>query len=191
MSRYIVGLTGRARSGKSEVARIFREEFSFGLVRFAGPLKKMMAALGLSNDEINGDMKETPSSRLNGKTPRYAMQTLGTEWGRDMISPTLWIDAWRREADLALYYKNIIADDVRFANEAEAVRTTHGTSIIIRVERGMFVPTAQHASEIMDLEADTTIVNNGTLENLRDQARLLAHAILTDVLIPKPRNPGK
>jgi hypothetical protein len=61
----------------------------FARVRFAGPLKAMMAALGCTNAEIDGDRKEVPCDLLGGKSPRWAMQTLGTEWGRKLIGDDL------------------------------------------------------------------------------------------------------
>ena len=32
------------------------------------------------------------SERWGGKTPRYLMQTLGTEWGRMMVDGDLWVE---------------------------------------------------------------------------------------------------
>ena len=43
----------------------------------------MLYQLGLGEAHIEGALKEVPCELLGGKTPRYAMQTLGTEWGRD------------------------------------------------------------------------------------------------------------
>jgi hypothetical protein len=48
----------------------------------------------------SGDLKEVPVDCLDGQTPRRAMQLLGTEWGRT-LSADLWINAWRRAAEVA------------------------------------------------------------------------------------------
>jgi hypothetical protein len=48
-------------------------------VKFAGPLKSMCMALGLTEAHIEGHLKEVPCELLCGQTPRHAMQTLGTE----------------------------------------------------------------------------------------------------------------
>ena len=74
----IIGLTGLGRkSGKSTAASV-PVSSSTGSpqdrVSFAGPLKAMMAALGLSSEQIDGSLKETPCDLLCGKTPRQAMQ---------------------------------------------------------------------------------------------------------------------
>jgi hypothetical protein len=78
----LIALTGYAGSGKSTLADILACEHGFTVVKFAGPLKAMLRALGLDEREIEGDLKEQPCQLLAGHTPRRAMQTLGTEWGR-------------------------------------------------------------------------------------------------------------
>ena len=48
-----------------------------------------------SEEEIDGRWKEHPCSLLLNKTPRYAMQTLGTEWGRELIGENIWTHIWK------------------------------------------------------------------------------------------------
>ena len=99
----IVGITGFKGSGKSTVANVFTQH-GYAYKPFAGPLKAMLMALLLGAEvpqelavrALYGDLKESPMESLGGRTARHAMQTLGTEWGRDLISPSLWTDAWKR-----------------------------------------------------------------------------------------------
>src|SRR5262245_6513313 len=93
--RRIIGLTGKLKSGKTEAALHLCKK-GFTRVRFAGPLKNMMTCLQLTDAEIEGMLKEQPCDLLCGKTPRYAMQTIGTEWGRALIGEDLWVNAWKR-----------------------------------------------------------------------------------------------
>jgi putative protein kinase ArgK-like GTPase of G3E family len=86
VNRQIIGLTGLMGSGKSLAAQEL-ERIGFTRTRFAGSLKDMMRVLGLTEEEIEGNLKETACALLGGKTPRYAMQTIGTEWGRS--TPTI------------------------------------------------------------------------------------------------------
>ena len=60
MTKVIIGLTGKAGAGKSTAAKILREQFGFVTVPFAGPLKRMSIAAGLSAAEVYGDQKEAP-----------------------------------------------------------------------------------------------------------------------------------
>jgi len=60
-----------------------------------------------------------------GVSARHCLQTLGTEWGRNLISDSIWIDITRHrieESDANVF----IIDDVRFDNEAEMIRDMGG-----------------------------------------------------------------
>lgn len=156
----LIGLCGHKGSGKSSVAKILHERHNYTRTRFAGPLKKMLRALGLTEREIEGDLKEKPSDILCGKTPRFAMQTLGTEWARDMIGEALWVNAWKAQIEL---YLPAVAEDCRFANEAQAIRDLGG--VIWMVER----PGATgdgHASERLEVKPDLVINNSSSLRGL-------------------------
>jgi hypothetical protein len=60
----IIAFTGLAGSGKSTAAKHLCTRHGFERVRFAGPLKDMMRALGLTEREIEGDRKESPCALL-------------------------------------------------------------------------------------------------------------------------------
>ena len=126
----------------------------------------MLRALGLSPDHLEGDLKETPTELLAGQTPRFAMQTLGTEWGRELMGPDIWANAWAHAATLILNEGGkVVVDDCRFPNELEAVRRVGGVAINI-LRPSLRIPW-EHKSESYELPADHTIVND------HDRARLL------------------
>lgn len=124
MTHY-VGLTGRKRSGKNTAGAAF-ENMGFESMSFAMPIKLMLASLleyqgvdpAIIYRMLDDDLKEVPTPYLQGKTPRQAMQTLGTEWGRVMIGDTLWSDALIRASH---GYDNVVVTDVRFPNELKAL----------------------------------------------------------------------
>lgn len=165
--RTIIAFTGLAGSGKSTAAAHLVRHYGFHRVRFAGPLKNMMAALGCTEREIDGDRKEQPCALLGGKTPRYAMQTLGTEWGRDLITQDLWIRAWQKAVDELSPGTPVVVDDCRFPNEAEAVRAAGG--VIVRIERPGAGTASVHASEQQQIDVTMTIRNAG------DSAAVFCH----------------
>lgn len=176
-----IGFCGPAGAGKSTAAERLVQRWRFNRVRFAGPLKAMMLALGLEPDQVDGDRKEEPSPLLCGRTPRQAMQWLGTEWGRELIGQGFWIAAWQAAVERAPGFygpgprfkgetgldRLIVADDVRFANEARAIRDRGG--IVVRIERpGAGSASGHaHASERMDFVPDRIIRNTGDMVAFR------------------------
>ena len=168
---HVIGIVGPISAGKSTVADLIREcgqdaGCQFTNIKMAGPLKDMLRSIGLSQDEIEGDMKERPSDKLCGRTPRWAMQSLGTEWGRDLIHPDLWINLWcmRVKATLARGIM-VTSDDVRYQNEVDVVREFGGT--IIEVQRPSLVAANDHKSEALKVGGDIVIKNDGSIEDLR------------------------
>lgn len=159
----LIGITGRAGSGKSTAADVLLKA-GWARVKFADPLKNMLRAIGLSDRHIEGDLKEVPCDLLQGKTPRWAMQSLGTEWGRQCIGEGLWLDLARREIALTIAQGvPVVVDDVRFENEAQLIRDLGGT--ILQITRGN-AETPSHASEA-DLAGDIVYRNNGTRAELQ------------------------
>lgn len=161
---HVVALSGVAGSGKSTAAQYLVDMHGYTRVRFAGPLKAAMAALGFSARDIEGRTKETPNASLCGKTPRYAMQTLGTQWGRDCIGEDFWVGLWSKAAnDVLENGGRVVTDDCRFSNEAATVRKMGGCIYRI-VGRGGIA--GNHESERMDFFADTVIENDSDMATL-------------------------
>jgi hypothetical protein len=172
VDRFVIGFAGKIGAGKTTAAQHLVEKHGFERIRFAGPLKNMMKALGLTAEEIDGALKEQPCDLLGGKTPRRAMQTIGTEWGRDIIDDGLWIRAWRRAVEQTTPGAWIVVDDVRFPNEAKAIKEMGG--VIVQVRRGPWEATPSHnnfteahPSERMEFLPDIVLVNDGDLEQLK------------------------
>ena len=126
----IIGLLGAKGCGKSTVfAKHLKENYNFTSVAHADPIKSMLMSLGLTEEHVNGYLKEVPCAELCGKTPRHAMQTLGSEWGRQLIHEDIWIYLWGLEA---LKYEYVIADGVRFKKEVDKIKELGGINIKIR-----------------------------------------------------------
>lgn len=160
----VVGLCGLAGAGKSTAARLLVERHDFVRRPFAYPLKSMLAALGVPREVLDGsaEVKETPRDELGGLTARHAMQMLG-DWGRINMHPDFWVRQWQRGAHLS---QRFVADDVRYDNEAAAVRAMGG--IIIRIERtgAGSVSNPTHSSERNAVASDWQIRNDGSREDL-------------------------
>lgn len=173
MTARLVAFAGPAGSGKSTAAA-FLEEAGYHRTRFAAPLKSMLRSFlthcALDTEEVErrveGGLKEAPDRLLGGKTPREAMQLLGTEWGRDRISPDLWVGVWREQTERLLGMGiSVVVEDCRFPNEAEAIRALGGAIVEVVGRGGIGM---DHASERFEFEADYRIDNSGTPEELHE-----------------------
>lgn len=133
-----IGLAGRGGAGKSTTACALGAAAPCVNVPISTPIKAMMRALyevfGLDcqtiQRKLDGDLKRVPCEVLGGRTPTYAMQTLGTEWGRNLIASDLWVRWWVKEAgDCAAIGLVPVNDSVRFTDEAVAVRKLGGVVV--------------------------------------------------------------
>lgn len=156
---------GNAGAGKGQVAEFLHYHHGFTRMKFASGLKDMLRALGLTEREIEGDLKEVPCGLLCGKTPRHAMITLGTEWGRNQIGDDLWVVVMA-EKILKSDADRIVIDDVRFWNEHNVLKSLGAEVWLVR--RPGFGPRFDHPSETehMAICPDKTIYNDGTLNEL-------------------------
>jgi hypothetical protein len=183
----IIGFTGNMGAGKTTAANhlklVMLRSGSFESRSFAKPLKNMLRAyyeaVGLPHEEverrIGGDLKETSDPFLMGRTPRHAMQTLGTEWGRGFIHPDFWVESsFLKPMATGVH---VIFDDVRFPNEAAAIQKRGG--VVIRV----FRPNQElhdsgfHQSERQEFDVDHVISNSGSVQDLREQLSILGRRL--------------
>lgn len=167
----IVGLAGAAGSGKTTLAKAL-EVRGFAIIGFADPIYEAVAAIvGLPVAALQQRaVKETPLEWL-GRSPRHLLQTLGTEWGRESISQTIWIDIAMHRAQ---HHRNVVIPDVRFDNEARAIRACGGR--VWRLRRDDYRPldtvSSRHASEagVSDHLIDLVIDNDGSPERMINAA---------------------
>lgn len=164
----IIAIAGPAGSGKTTIARHLMKKYNFLRVRFAGPIKDMGRAFGLSDEQLDGEMKEVPDNIiLNGKTPRQFMRLLGTEFGRQLIDDNVWVNLWKRRVHEAQLFQHVVCDDVRHQNEVNAV-VQHFDHLLITVRRPGFEPSDEHSSENSIGDVGTVIHNTGSIETLTD-----------------------
>ncbi|WPZ03076.1 hypothetical protein T8S45_09500 [Blastomonas marina] len=133
----LVGLVGASGAGKTAIAEALVQGHGFYRVHIGQPIKDMLGAFGLNNEELHGppNLRAAPSQKLAGKSPRFAMQTLGTEWGREMISKNIWADHLHRRLNSLQRDRvsEIIVDDLRFPEDFEAILGAGG--VVVRVIR--------------------------------------------------------
>ena len=196
---HIIGFCGPKQSGKDTAAsfvrdivvrdadsRDFQDSYISGTESFAGPMKSMVAMLldfynvGSIMDKstldpwLEGEFKETEVPGL-GVSPRRLMQTLGTEWGRELVHPDIWLNAMgirlRAYEEMRKHgYKGAVTcvTDVRFDNECDLIHELGGK--IIEITRPEFVYNPDHMSEagVQRKNIDEVFSNAGSLQDLYD-----------------------
>ncbi|MDD0981325.1 deoxynucleotide monophosphate kinase [Pseudomonas shahriarae] len=169
MRPILIGLTGRARSGKTTAAEHLARTYLLEQYAFADPLRDgLMAIFNLDPTDFEGDRKEQPLGWLDC-SPRQLMQSMGTEWARNTVHP----DVWVKLAEQNLEYMTkamgavlgFVVSDVRFENEADLIRRRGGT--VIHILRPNALAVNPHISEagIAANSADLTLPNYGTVES--------------------------
>ena len=163
----LIGITGKAGSGKDTIAE---RAWTEGYVRmaFADPLKEAArVTFGLSFMQVHDrDLKEVVIPYW-GMSPREMLQKFGTESIRNVFGAEVWIKRWEKSYDLIKDTDKVIVTDVRFDNEAAAIRRLGGIIIEVQRGKGLDGETATHASERgLSEPADIVIHNHGTREEL-------------------------
>lgn len=170
----IIGLVGYARSGKDSVAEVLAE-YGFERISFADAIRNALYTLdpyvtGTSGlrvsqlvDTLGWDVVKVQYPEI-----RRLLQVFGTEVAREQWSDSFWVDLGFAQMKPEGRY---VITDVRFPNEAEAVRQ-HGGELW-RVDRPGIGPVNAHASDnhISTITVYGIIQNNGTLYDLREKVK--------------------
>lgn len=184
----LIGLAGRKGAGKSTLADYLEWHHGFEQNAFADPIKSMLdvlfAHLNMDISEVSmklfHDRKDAiDNDNLFGKSPRELMQTLGTEWGRELVHPDLWVKCALADYERVPRYRYVFSD-VRFPNEAQAIRDRGGH--ILWVEGPCVVNVDDHKSErlIKASNCDHIVSNSfGDIEAFCDNASALILALET------------
>lgn len=117
----VIGLLGKAGSGKSTAAGLLRDEYGAEVLSIARPVKLIaIDVFGFTPEQVFGDaiIKETVDERW-GVTPRKVLQDIA-EAGRKHIGKDVWILGILkhiRESDNALF----VIEDMRYEIEANLI----------------------------------------------------------------------
>jgi len=183
----LYGLAGVAFSGKDATASSLESELGFKRTYMSEPLERALLALNPIVWVPRHPGRELGLVRWWGRHLRYVdihravgydaskripevrtlLQRLGTEVGRNIIGETVWLDvAERRVKEWLADGHNVVITGIRFANEANMVRS-HGGEVVW-VERGL-APVNGHVSDhgLTEGDCDWTLPNHGTLADLR------------------------
>lgn len=160
----LVGLIGKAGSGKTTLANVFQREGGFTKKAFGDGVKSTILKAGILTER---EIIE------KGPKCRFMLQHIATDLIREQVDPDFWVRIIRTYLySIDLDSKNIVIDDVRFLNEAKMIKDFRGT--LVRIYRPG-VETMNHRSETeMDqVKPDILFMNDWNLLTLERHGRQL------------------
>jgi hypothetical protein len=181
----IIGTGHVARAGKDTAAEGLIRDLGYQRMSFAAPLKE----LALKADPLITSATRTVNTQAGHGRLKWTVQGLGG-WdaakdtypevrkflqnlglgAREVFGEDFWVDMALKQAER---YENVVFTDVRFINEADAIKAAGGK--VVRIDRPGFVA-AGHVSEteLLGYDFDHVIVNDGTVVDL--QLKLVDYA---------------
>jgi hypothetical protein len=167
----IIGLSGYARSGKDEVAKILIEEYGYKRIAFADNIRKLLYA---TNPQVGGNrlqfLVEDYGWDVAKSQPevRHLLQSLGVA-ARNLFGKDFWV---AQALSQVHFENNWVITDVRFTNEADRIKQ-YDNSQVWRIKRNGVEAVNSHVSEhdMDSYQVDMILKNEGTLEDLRTLVR--------------------
>jgi hypothetical protein len=200
----IIGLSGYAKSGKDTVAEIIQElqPDKWEVKKFSGKLKQIASILTgipafkfedqhFKSSMLGEEWWKNYGDFYHQTTVRDFLQVLGTDAIRNGLHSNAWVNALmvdyhedEREERIDNYIKKVsppcswIVTDVRFPNEAEAIKDRGG--VIIRIDRPGVEPVNAHPSEtaLDNWDFDYRIANASDLVALKQTVEVLLNKII-------------
>lgn len=183
MKLCIIGLVGPSGAGKTAIIKHLTERYSFSRTH-AGMAVKIAVKVGfnLSEEEVDGDLREIPSDKLGGATPRAVLEQVGQ--AVHIHAPKATSIVWRDYVVSHSYPgRRIIADGIRRQTEADMVHELGGIVLRIGGERAKIDPNKPLDLVQQEVQEDVLIENSGTLDELIQKVDDAAKRYLTQAVI--------
>jgi len=180
MTISLIGIAGYARAGKDTMAGYLEMRYGFKKVAFADPIREALIRLNpyiLVQHPENGQKARMPLElavfsfgweALKSLSPdvRPLLQRMGSEVGREMLNKDIWVNRLFLEN---VGERKLVISDVRYQNEAEAIRNRGGEVWLVERKNGH--PANGHESEndLRGYEFDRTFINSKDEDFLFDQ----------------------
>lgn len=120
----VIGICGKAGSGKDTIGRWLQNNHGFEILQFATPIKNATSQLFdiNINNFYSTELKEKIDPRWN-KSPRELMQWLGTDVMRKQVDINFFVKhmQYRLNDIVNIKNRNVVITDVRFDNEAKLI----------------------------------------------------------------------
>lgn len=177
MKHPLIGLYSPvAQSGKSTAAKQFAKLLDGVRMSFADPMREIaVPVIGEFMDGGEAEVWEWLGDERKGTKPipqlgctiRHALQTLGTEWGRDCIHPDVWTLIAQQRSRKLRRSRAVIIDDIRFPNEYAMVKREGGAVIRVNRPDAPPSPNAHKSERLLEHLPFDFYIENTSLEDLR------------------------
>lgn len=197
----LVAFTGVAGSGKDTAAQYLMKHHGYEKLAFADTLKDVVATMfSWPRELLEGDTEESREFRetedtnwsdmlkIGAITPRRILQEFGTELFRNHFHPDIWVKCAIQKLYKTYYenpFKKIVITDLRFPNEADAIKHQFGGEIY-RIHRGnlpdwwpvaalspnqmpTFFPKVHYSEYALAATRMQIIQNDGSISDLEDK----------------------
>lgn len=135
----VIGLLGKARSGKSTAAQYLGRKYGYHILSFALPLK-MLVAKALVDTPPPIPKEEWLGHIYTNRTAftRWLLQYVGTDIAR-ALDPDIWIkkSSAQLQEHMDLGHR-VVFEDVRFFNEANMITAYHNVAMPSRVHNELW-----------------------------------------------------
>ena len=169
-----IGLTGYAQSGKDFTFGLIRKLYPFAnKVSFADPLKRILIAadpyVDSANTRLSDLLLKDSFESIKNKSPeiRRLLQRLGTEGCRSHLGEDVWIRAALKCHAESECMINVVTD-IRFHNEARAVKEHGGKVVLVRRPGVKCCSTHPSETEIQTMQPDFVFENDGSEANIHN-----------------------
>jgi hypothetical protein len=175
-NKIIIAISGKATSGKSELAKALCKVWPGAkVVSFAKPLKdKAMAEFGVTSEDLVTGKNKYVLGINNPWTLRQLLIEIGGMYRN--IDVNFWVKAALKTIDDDESLTRVfIIDDLRFRNEAKMLRGRE--AFLVRIRRPYILEIDDPSEKDLDYyeDFDATIENSGSKEDLERLARRILH----------------
>lgn len=186
----LIGITAAAGSGKDTLADHIAANFGHVKYALASPIKQLLNERFGWTDEMWNDRQWKEAghpqcgSIWNGGprhfSPRSWAQWLGTDVGR-ALDANVWVNQMLVKWERLPRSQGLVVPDVRFNNEAHAIREHLG--VIVRIDRPSATPINAHISEngVDPSLIDATISNDRSIDDFLTEAVSVLRNLRGDV----------
>lgn len=184
----------------------YKSDFALSLSPGVSTLPDYQSFIDLVESTLPKWFDNLYKTHFGALSTRHILQTLGTDWGRNMISKTIWVDyleyaiektvnlpeTWAYVCDqgfidtkkLTRPINGIVVPDIRFQNEADVINNLDGHVILLQRDS---VATLNHESENFvkevisskDIESFSLVLSNShSLDDLKDAVDVFVNTCL-------------